>query len=218
MSPDARAFRDLSPPAGGLALDPREVARLAHCGPAARWVKEIQEGIAEGRDLLAPRARWTPLDPASQAGLFTGGTPVERIAARGTCWAFVATIGGTLETRVREHLGQGRYLQGVILDAAGSVAVEAICDLVERECAGGGPSARFSPGYCMWRLESQKALFSLLRPAEIGTELMPSMIMRPIKSVTGLVVSAAASDDLVVDPGECAQCDATGCARRGATG
>ena len=175
-------------------------------------------GIAEGRALFAPRARWSALDPASMACLFTGETPVEAIAARGECWAFIATIGEPIESRVKEHFDQGRYLQAVILDAAGSVAVEAVCDLVERDCAGEGPSARFSPGYCMWRLENQTALFALLDPERIGIRLMPSMIMQPIKSVSGLVVRAGAEEDLIVPPEDCAQCEATGCGRRGAIG
>jgi len=218
MRSDARAIQELSPPPHALALDPREVARLAHCGPGPKWEEEIGAGIAEGRALIAPRALWSALDPASMAGLFIGGTPVEAIARRGTCWAFAATIGDEIEARVKGHFGKGRYLQAVILDAAGSVAVEAVCDLVERNCAGEGPSARFSPGYCMWRLENQTALFALLHPEQIGVRLMSSMIMQPIKSVTGLVVRAGAEKDLIVPAEDCAQCEATGCARRGAIG
>ncbi len=218
MSPDARAIQELSPPPHALTLDPREVARLAHCGPGRRWDEGIRAGIAEGRALIAPRARWSALDPASMACLFTGETPVEAIAGRGVCWAFVVTIGEAIEARVKGHFEQGRYLQAVILDAAGSVAVEAVCDLVERGCAGEGPSARFSPGYCMWRLENQKTLFALLRPEQIGIRLMSSMIMQPLKSVSGLVVRAGAEEDLIVRPEDCAQCEATGCARWGAIG
>ncbi len=218
MSRDAFAIQEMTALAHELALDPREVARLAHCGPGPRWDEEILTGITEARALIEPRARWSALDPASMAGLFIGGTPVEAIARRGTCWAFAATIGDQIEARVKGHFDQGRYLQAVILDAAGSVAVEAVCDLVERNCAGEGPSARFSPGYCMWRLENQTALFALLYPEQIGVRLMPSMIMQPIKSVTGLVVRAGSEEELIVPPEDCAQCAATGCARRGAIG
>jgi cobalamin-dependent methionine synthase I len=150
-------------------------------------------------------------------GLFEGGTPVEEIATGGECWAFVGTIGDDLEACVKEHFQAGEYLRGVLLDAAGSVAVEAVCDLVERACSGEDSSSRFSPGYCMWQLGSQSRLFDLLRPEEIGIGLLPSMLMRPLKSVSGLVVKAD-REDLVVPAEVCEQCDATGCARRGAIG
>ena len=218
MGTDARGIQELTAPPQELALDPREVARLAHCGPQARWEDDIHAGVAELRALIAPRARWSALDSASLGGLFAGETPVEAIALRGECWAFAATIGGAIEARIKGHFEQGRYLQAVILDAAGSVAVEAVCDLVERRCAGEGPSARFSPGYCMWRLENQKALFALLHPDHMGVRLLPSMIMQPIKSVTGLVVRAVSQKDLNVAPEDCSQCEAAGCVRRGTIG
>jgi hypothetical protein len=213
MSPDPRG---LSFSSHEIAIDPGEVARLAHCDPG-RWAKEIHAGIAEGRALIAPRARCLPVDAGALDGLFHGGTPVEEIAARGACWAFAATIGEPLEARVRDHFGSGHYLEAVVLDAVGSVAVEAVCQALERACAPAGPSARFSPGYCLWRLANQEALFALLRPGEIGIRLMASMIMHPLKSVSGLVVQAASGEDLVVAPEDCAPCEATGCTRRAVT-
>jgi hypothetical protein len=69
----------------------------------------------------------------------------------------------------------------------------------------------------MWRLENQRGLFALLRPEEIGIRLLPSMLMQPMKSVSGLVVKAGSEDDLIVPAEECAQCEAAGCSRRGAS-
>jgi len=211
-------MHDLSPSPHTLPISPEEIARLAACVPAARWHEAIETGIAEARGLIVPRARWVEVEPPALGILFAGETPVAPIASRGKCRAFVATIGDALEARVRDHLASGRYLEGILLDAAGSVAVESVCDQVERGCAGDGPSARFSPGYCMWPLESQRRLFALLQPEEIGVTLLPSMLMQPLKSVSGLVVEAALSEDLDVPAEDCAQCDATGCARRGAIG
>lgn len=216
MTPDARPMEELAPPPHALSIAAPEVARLARCGPEPRWEREAEDGIAEARALIAPRARWSTLFVDEMDGLFSGGTPVEEIARRGDCWAFVATIGEPLETRVRERMEGGQYLSGVLLDAAGSMAVEAVCDLVERACAGEESSSRYSPGYCMWRLENQRPLFDLLRPEEIGIRLMPSMLMHPLKSVSGIVVKAP-RDQLIVPAESCRQCDATGCPRRSAS-
>ena len=201
-----------------LPIPPEEIARLAGCGESPRWRPEIDVAIAEARDLVAPRAIWRAIDAAALGGLFAEGTPVEPIARRGECWVFAATIGEALENRVKDHFEAGRYLQGLLLDAAGSVAADAVADLVERSCAREGPSARFSPGYCMWRLDNQRALLALLDTAAIGLRLLPSLLMHPLKSVSGIVVRGRAMEDLEVPAEECSQCDATGCARRGAIG
>jgi hypothetical protein len=216
MTPDARRMKELAPPPHSLSIAAPEVARLARCGPEPRWEREVAAGIVEARTLIQPRARWSALSGDAMDGLFSGGTPVEEIARRGVCWAFVATIGEALEARVREQMKSGQYLSGVLLDAAGSMAVEAVCDLVERACAGENSSSRYSPGYCMWRLESQRPLFALLRPEEIGIRLMTSMLMHPLKSVSGIVVKAP-RDQLIVPAEFCRQCDATECPRRSAT-
>jgi len=52
---------------------------------------------------------------------------------------------------------------------------------------GVAPSAlqcRLSPGYGRWSLQSQPSLFALLPHAELGIELLPSMLMVPRKSIS----------------------------------
>jgi len=213
MKPDAHGIEKLEPPAQAVSIAAKEVARLARTGPDKRWAAAVDTGIAEARSLIKPRALWMPLTEDGLDGIFTGGTPVEEIARKGKCWAFIATIGPAVEARVREHFDAGRYLEGVILDAAGSVAVEGVCDLAEGRIAGSETSARFSPGYCMWRLENQRGLFTLLHPEEIGIRLLPSMLMHPLKSVSGVVVRAP-TEDLLVPIEACDGCDANECARR----
>lgn len=204
---------EFAPAADSLGIAETEVSRLGRCGPDPRWREAVSAAIREARALLAPRALWTEVGEASLDGLFAGRTPVEGIARAGRRWAFVASIGGALEARVAAHFGAARFLEGVLLDAAGSVAVEALADAVEGQCAGGAPAERFSPGYCGWTLAGQPGLFRILSPGSIGVRLLPSRLMEPLKSVSGLVVSAEPGD-LRVPEEACAQCDARGCTRR----
>lgn len=213
MTPEAGARADLAPAPGEIAIAPGEVRRLSGCGTDPRWDGAVAAAIAEARALLEPRARFLPLAEADLAGMFGEGTPVEAIARRGDRWAFLGTIGAALEGRVRERLAAGMFLEGVLLDAAGSIAVESLCDRVEARVAEGGSAARFSPGYCGWQLQGQRRLFALLRPGEIGVRLLPSLLMEPLKSVSGIVVRAA-PEDLRVPTEECESCDARGCVRR----
>jgi hypothetical protein len=48
---------------------------------------------------------------------------------------------------------------------------------------------RYSPGYCGWHISGQKMLFQFLRPEEIGISLLESFLMKPLKSVTGVLIA-----------------------------
>jgi hypothetical protein len=212
MSEQSR-YGELNVLPADLDIAPREVARLAEAGPLSGCVDAVDAAIAEARTLMAPRARWTEVADDEIDALFAAHSPVLSIARRGARWAFVATIGSALEARVQEHFDAARFLEGVLLDAAGSTAAEAAADRVEAACAREATSERFSPGYCGWVMASQRGLFALLEPAEIGVSLLPSFLMQPLKSVSGLVVRAT-SEELRVDPHACLACDAQGCTRR----
>ena len=213
MSPEADGFGGVSPDPSRFDVDPEAVKRLARCGPDPKWDSWMEAALSEARRLVTPRARWRRLASDDVTRIFSQPTPVAGIARRGECWAFVATLGSDLERRVRELFEAGRYVEGMFLDATGSSGVERLCDLAERRCGGGGSTARFSPGYCGWILPDQSRLLDLLSPAEIGIELLPSMIMRPLKTTSGIVVRAR-EEELQIPAGACAQCDALGCTRR----
>jgi hypothetical protein len=196
-----------------LRIRPAEVAWLAGAGPQGGCAEVVAEAIAEARDLVTPRGRWTKLSSEEVEGVFPSHTPVSEIARRGEVWAFVATVGPVLEEKVRQHFSASCFLEGVLLDAAGSAAAEATAGLVEQECGGGRMSERFSPGYCGWVMDAQTALFELLEPTAFGVELLPGFLMHPLKSVSGIVVRAPSSG-LRIAPQYCRQCDAKGCDRR----
>jgi len=50
----------------------------------------------------------------------------------------------------------------------------------------------YSPGYCGWHISGQRRLFERLGPGEIGISLNDSCLMRPLKSVSGVLVAGAA--------------------------
>jgi hypothetical protein len=201
--------------ATALDIPSPEVARLAQTGPTDRWDEAVAQAIHEARQLARPRGRWCLLEgDLDAARMFPGGTPVAAIAAASERrWVFAATIGSALEERVRALFDAAELLDAVLLDAAGSVAAEAACDLLQSAVCPQGISERYSPGYCHWSIQGQRYLFSLVEPERVGVELLSSMLMRPLKSVTGVVVAASA-EVLRVPAAACTRCDARGCARR----
>ena len=106
---------------------------------------------------------------------------------------FVCTIGPAMESRVQQLFRSGDFALGYVVDAAASVVVERVCDILHdkigQEMLVRGPKItnRFSPGYCDWSVDEQHLLFSLLPPGFCEVTLTSSALMTPIKSVSGIV-------------------------------
>jgi len=102
----------------------------------------------------------------------------------------ICTIGPHLEERVSGYSSEGELTRALILDAAGSVLAEAVCDYAnEKVCAEAvrrslHATCRVSPGYGMWKIEEQKVVFDLLPADTVGVTLTKSFMMIPRKSVS----------------------------------
>jgi len=110
-------------------------------------------------------------------------------------WVFVflVTIGKGLDERVTMMMEKGKIMEGSILDAIGSVAVEqAACKLqddVEKEVEKKGYKAtlRYSPGYCDWDVKQQMTIFKAIDSYSLGVHLTESCLMIPQKSISGII-------------------------------
>lgn len=204
---------DLSPAPGEVNIRIDLMARLARCGSAERWSEDLTRSAEEARGLLAPRIRYAPVLGENAATWISPDSPVHAIATGRRGWVYVATIGRSLELRVQEHFRASRYLEGVLLDAAGSVAVEALADLIQQACGRDPANARYSPGYCGWKLDAQPALLEALGAADLGVRVLTSHAMEPLKTTTGIVIAGELAT-LRVGAAVCNECTAPGCARR----
>ena len=102
-----------------------------------------------------------------------------------------ATLGAEAESLIRRAAARNMS-DAVILDAAGSAAIEAVCDNfcadLAAELAPRFLTDRFSPGYGDMPLGDQPAIFRLLDVSRrIGVSLSESGLMIPQKSVTALI-------------------------------
>ncbi len=96
---------------------------------------------------------------------------------------FVGTIGMAFDYALERcqytSLAEAGLMQGI-----GAERVEAVCDVF---CNGfENATRRFSPGYGDLPLETQKDIFRLLDPKQIGVGLTDSLMMTPSKSVTAI--------------------------------
>ena len=106
---------------------------------------------------------------------------------------FICTAGAGFTEYSKRYNDEGDYLKGYVVDTYGSIVVEKAIDFIQGELEkqelenGLYITNRYSPGYCNWQVSDQKKLFSLLPDNNCGISLSESCLMRPIKSVSGII-------------------------------
>jgi hypothetical protein len=131
----------------------------------------------------------------------------------------VCTIGSDLEEEGACVSQRGEILDALILDALGSVGVEAAADaLCQHLCAaarseGLAPSRRVSPGYGRWGIHRQKELLALLPIEALGIQLTGGLMMIPRKSVS-FAVRLQGGGAVEGENARCAGCSLEGCLYR----
>ncbi|HTX66090.1 MAG TPA: vitamin B12 dependent-methionine synthase activation domain-containing protein [Opitutaceae bacterium] len=193
--------------------------------PPADVAREIDRVVAEALPHLQPRGTYSlyPLDGPTEHSLAIGGLVLEgnigeflhgatRVAV------FVATAGGAITRRADERCRAGDAFAGWVLDAIGSWAAEAAAEALLARLdphlqPDEGRTLPYSPGYCGMELAEQRKLFRLMRADAAGVALLPSLLMEPLKSVSGLVglgPRALVRTDLT----PCDRCPLVGCHMR----
>lgn len=183
------------------ALDKEEVRRYAGLRPAADFPEHyLEEACADGLLHARPRAVWKIYAYAAATREIIGEPPLrlsgDAIGAHLSSATEVAvlavTIGSELEKAVSNYFADGDYTRGLLLDAAGTTAVEAAADaandLIAAQAARLGFTAlpRFSPGYGDWPLTDQPAVVALAGGG-IDLTVTASAMLVPRKSVTAVI-------------------------------
>ena len=124
---------------------------------------------------------------------FTSKSLEERLSGCFEAYIFAATVGTEVDRIIRAE-SQRSGLSGLCADAAGSAAVESVCDAVNSEiieiCKREGKltRTRFSAGYGDMSLEYQREICELLDTKKhIGVALGEGVMMMPTKSVTAII-------------------------------
>lgn len=126
-------------------------------------------------------------------------TPVEQIFKKADSLAlFTLTIGKKISYEIEKLFQTSEFALGGVLDAVASAGTDKTADYMEshyfellKKKGKVKPKtgiARYSPGYCGWHMSGQKKLFKFLHPEDIGIELLDSYLMRPLKSISGVMI------------------------------
>lgn len=102
----------------------------------------------------------------------------------------IATLGPGLEDACRKMADSGEIYAATLLDAVGITLLESLADACrvwlfntarQDEYHWGG---QLSPGTRHCPIEHQSALFGMVDAAAVGVQLMPSLVMDPVKSIS----------------------------------
>jgi cobalamin-dependent methionine synthase I len=133
--------------------------------------------------------------------------------------AFIATAGPDVERLASELMRQGDELAAMIVNAVGAERAEAAEAMVieqlreQAQKHGFAPTLPYSPGYCGMALAEQHTLFSLFGDFDVGVTLTGSCLMRPLKSVSGLI-GLGPAERVLAFGSPCDRCELYNCAMR----
>jgi len=143
----------------------------------------------------------------------------EFLGAARSVAAFIATAGGDVVRLASELLVKKDALAAMVVNAVGAERAEAaeaaVIDELREQAGkvGFAPTLPYSPGYCGMALTEQTKLFSLFDQENIGVTLSADCLMRPLKSVSGLIGLGPASEvEQFGSP--CDRCELHDCAMR----
>lgn len=212
-------------------VEPDEVLRMMGCGKEGKLRPEhralVENLIEQSAAYIHARGTYSvrPVSRMTDSELLLEGCPPIRGPIAGflkpatRVAAFVVTVGDDLEKMSDQRMRQGARLEGYVLNAIGSAAadaaVDALADIIYFEDASPEEALTppFSPGYCGLPLDEQISVFAIVDARPIGVRLLPTMIMQPIKSVSGLI-GIGESAQIEAHGVPCQWCDLTTCHMR----
>jgi hypothetical protein len=144
------------------------------------------------------------------------GAIISSLLKGSECFAlFAATAGESFQRYMDELKKEDDLLKSYVADAIGSCIAEETGDYMESrlesEIGELRHTHRFSPGYCGWHLSGQKELFRLLGGNPCGINLSDVCLMKPIKSISGIIGIGRNVEEKIYG---CRYCEMETCYRR----
>ena len=224
----AKICRDLAIAADQQLEVFRYLGYPAGAAPKKGIADRIAATIAEALPLLRPRGVFAlyPIEDRTSHSLTLSGATIsggigEFLSEARRVAVFVVTVGIEISDRAHSDSKSGDTFSAWVMDAVGSWAAESAADalmLQLRPHLGENEelTLRYSPGYCGMELALQRNLFRLVDATSIGVRLSPTMLMHPLKSISGLV-GLAPKEAVDRHRSPCDLCPRTGCHMRRAS-
>jgi len=200
-----------------VALDPQVILAVHGYGasrkPRPAIVEMASSSAAEAEGLARPRAIYREFPIARmdknsltlQNGIqFSIGRKISELWEGSRALGMsLYTLGRQLEERVSSLTQEGKQMEAVSLDIAGTIALGLVglqvqqmaCRRLGEQGEEAGPW--LNPGYLDWPLTDQRLIFGMLPTESIGVRLNDSCMMIPRKSVTicaGIGIKGSAAE------------------------
>lgn len=181
-------------------FDLEEISRKLRIKPGRGAEKSLQSLIAVARELARPKAVFMALTPEiiDENRVLLEGVEFNSnllslhldLEASGRAFPYVASCGLEMADWARSLKGLEQFLADELMIVSLRQAVSGLEELLKERFELSGVSA-MNPGSLPneWPITAQAPLFELLgeAPAEIGVRLLPSLLMDPGKSVSGIM-------------------------------
>ena len=183
-------------------LNLSEIKRYSGLGKYAEFPSHLLDQACTESYLLAqPKATWQIYNYDASTATIMAPLPLTLHApkiinylSQAVQIAVIAlTIGPKLEEQVSDYFTAGEYTSGLLLDAAGTAAVEVaadqVADFIKNQAATEGYLVlpRFSPGYGEWDITVQPLILNLANGHEIDLTVTESCMLLPRKSITAVI-------------------------------
>lgn len=185
------------------------------------WETEAEEVMADLHTCLTPRLAYVryehPVftdDAVYLEGhrLRIGRKLVHLLDGCQCLFSVVYTLGQGVHDLYRRYQQAGEFVKGYVCDSLANRALDKTVAAFRRylteEQGLGNLSFVVSPGCCGWGITDQSALFATVDAGMIDVELTVSRVMRPFKSVSGLL---AVGGEATYPESGCAYCGRKDC-------
>lgn len=204
--------------------------------PGAGLTEEVNALLEKAMDLFLefsiPRAVISDISILEFEDVYEGqgsnekDTPLDEILKKADSLAlFAVTVGERVTKKINQLFKANDFALGSMLDSVASAGTDKAAERMENryfdllseigKITTSKGVLRFSPGYCGWHMSGQKRLFEFLRPEDIGITLLESFLMKPLKSISGVLV-AGDKEVFVFDDSYpfCSECRSRSCQER----
>jgi hypothetical protein len=150
--------------------------------------------------------------------LQTGSRITSLLAQAESLALFIVTAGKGIQEWIHQCKERQDIEKAYVIDVVGSEIVDLagiqIMNNTEKKLQQNGLaiSDMFSPGYCDWPVDDQEALFSFFPTNCCGIKLTESLLMDPIKSISGIM--GVGKNIKRYGENYCAHCQKTDCIYR----
>ena len=214
-------------------LDMNELKRYSGLTKCTEFPQRLlDQACTEAQIISQPKAIWQIYDYDANSATILSPIPLtlpptaisKHLANSLKVIVIAVTIGAKLEEIVSDYFTRNEYTLGLLLDAAGTTAVEIAadqaCELIKQQANKEGYSTlfRFSPGYGQWDITVQPQILSLAHAEEINITATPTCMLLPRKSITaviGLTANVCKTGlDRTIQDSKCQQCQQVNCLAR----